>query len=154
MCIRDSSCFVWSASSRTRRLSLRLSLCLVLRSPGNVWQDVNTKVVTHLITCTYIIVQASLCVVSMSERTRTRTQTLMLKDSSIRSIWTYLTASPCYTTDTNKHNNTRERERNKKTLILKDSSVRSIWTYLTGSLCCTTNTNKHDNTTNKYYKHD
>ena len=26
-------------------------------------------------------------------------KTLILKDSSIRSIWTYLTASPCYTTN-------------------------------------------------------
>ena len=30
-------------------------------------------------------------------------KTVILKDSSIRSIWTYLTASPCYTT--NKHDN-------------------------------------------------
>ena len=86
----------------------------------------------------------------------------MLKDSSIRSIYTYLTGSPCYTTNTNKHNNTQTRERensNSKTLILKDSSIRSIWrtvaldpfgpTYLTASPCYTTNTNKHDNTTNK-----
>ena len=28
---------------------------------------------------------------------------LLLKNSSNRSIWTYLTASPCYTTTTNKH---------------------------------------------------
>ena len=33
-------------------------------------------------------------------------KTLILKDSSVRSIWTYLTASPCYTTNTNKHDNT------------------------------------------------
>ena len=32
-------------------------------------------------------------------------KTLMLKDSSVRSIWTYLTASPCYTS---------ERERSRK----------------------------------------
>ena len=30
-------------------------------------------------------------------------KTLILKDSSVRSIWTYLTASPCYTTNTDKH---------------------------------------------------
>ena len=30
-------------------------------------------------------------------------KTIILKDSSDRSIWTYLTASPCYTTNTNKH---------------------------------------------------
>ena len=34
---------------------------------------------------------------------------LILKDSSVRSIWTYLTASPCYTTNSNKHNNTANR---------------------------------------------
>ena len=31
---------------------------------------------------------------------------IILKDSSVRSSWTYLTASPGYTTNTNKHNNT------------------------------------------------
>ena len=30
-------------------------------------------------------------------------KTLLLKDSSIRSVWTRLTASPRYTTNTNKH---------------------------------------------------
>ena len=30
-------------------------------------------------------------------------KTLILKDSSVRSIWTYLTGSSCYTTNTNKH---------------------------------------------------
>ena len=54
---------------------------------------------------------------------------LILLDSSVRSIWTYLTASPCYTRERE-----RERERsNSKTLILMDSSVRSIWTCLTAS---------------------
>ena len=34
-------------------------------------------------------------------------KTLILKDSSVRSIWIYLTASPCYTANTNnKHDNT------------------------------------------------
>ena len=33
-------------------------------------------------------------------------KTSILKDSSVRSNWTYLTASPCYTTNTNKHDNT------------------------------------------------
>ena len=36
-------------------------------------------------------------------------KTLILKDSSIRSIWIYVTASPCYTTNTNKHNYTTNR---------------------------------------------
>ena len=33
------------------------------------------------------------------QRENSNSKTLMLKDSSVRSIWTYLTASPCYTTD-------------------------------------------------------
>ena len=77
------------------------------------------------------------------ERENSNSKTLILKDSMVRSIWAYLTASPCYTTDNS----------NSKTLILKDSSIRSIWAYLTASPCYTTNINKHDNTTNKYYKH-
>ena len=32
-------------------------------------------------------------------------KTLILKDSSIRSTYTHLTASPCYTTNTDKHGN-------------------------------------------------
>ena len=32
-------------------------------------------------------------------RERERTRKLILEDSSVRSIWTYLTASPCYTTE-------------------------------------------------------
>ena len=36
-------------------------------------------------------------------------ETLILKDSSVRSIWTYLTASPCCTTNTNKHDCTINR---------------------------------------------
>ena len=33
-------------------------------------------------------------------------KTLILKDSSVTSIWTYLTANPFYNTNTNKHDNT------------------------------------------------
>ena len=33
------------------------------------------------------------------ERENSNSKTLILKDSSVRSIWTYLTASPCYTTN-------------------------------------------------------
>ena len=40
------------------------------------------------------------------ERERENSKTLILKDSSVRSIWTYLTASPCYTTNTNQHDYT------------------------------------------------
>ena len=99
------------------------------------------------------------------QRENSNSKTLILKDSSVRSIWTYLTASPCYTTNTDKHDYTRHRRRerdeererekererqtdrqtdrqteNSKTLIVKDSSVRSIWTYLTASPCYTANT--------------
>ena len=37
------------------------------------------------------------------ENSNSNSKTLILKDSSVRSIWTYLTARPCYTTNTNKH---------------------------------------------------
>ena len=40
------------------------------------------------------------------ERENSNSKTLILKDSSVRSIWTYLRASPYYTTNTNKHDNT------------------------------------------------
>ena len=40
------------------------------------------------------------------QRERERELELILKDSSVRSIWTYVTASPCYTTHTNKHDYT------------------------------------------------
>ena len=44
-------------------------------------------------------------------------KTLIIKDSSVRSIWTYLTASPCYSTNTNKHGYTTNRyyERDRQT---------------------------------------
>ena len=49
------------------------------------------------------------------ERKRTwYSKTLILKDSSVRSIWTYLTASPCYTTNTNKLKRERERQRDRE----------------------------------------
>ena len=50
-------------------------------------------------------------------RVNSNSKTLILKDSSFRFIWTYLTASPCYTTNTNKHDNAtnRETERDRQT---------------------------------------
>ena len=39
---------------------------------------------------------------SVVENSNSNLKTLILKDSSVRFIWTYLTASPCYTTNTNK----------------------------------------------------
>ena len=44
-------------------------------------------------------------------------KTLILKDSSVRSVWAYLTASPCYNTNINKHDNitNKERDREKQT---------------------------------------
>ena len=76
------------------------------------------------------------------ERENSNSKTLILKDNSVRSIWTYLTVSPCYTTDrqTETERQRQNSNSNSKTLILKDSSVRSIWTYLTASPCYTANT--------------
>ena len=37
-------------------------------------------------------------------------KTLILKDISFRSIWTYLTASPCSITNTNKYDNTTNKD--------------------------------------------
>ena len=39
-----------------------------------------------------------------------KSKTLILKDSSVMSILTYLTVSPCYTTETNKHDSTTNSE--------------------------------------------
>ena len=40
------------------------------------------------------------------ENSNSNLKTLIFKDISVRFIWTYLTASPCYTTNINKHDNT------------------------------------------------
>ena len=40
------------------------------------------------------------------ENSNLNSKTLILKDSSIRSIWTYLTASPCSSTNTSKIDDT------------------------------------------------
>ena len=48
------------------------------------------------------------------ERERERnsiSKTSVLKDNSVRSIWTYLTASPCYTTNINMYDYTTNTER-------------------------------------------
>ena len=37
-----------------------------------------------------------------TEKEKENSKTLIIKDSSVRSFWTYLTASPCCTTNTNK----------------------------------------------------
>ena len=44
------------------------------------------------------------------ERENSNSKSLILKDSSVRSIWTYLTltASPCYTTNINKQDDTTD----------------------------------------------
>ena len=42
----------------------------------------------------------------IERNSNSNSKTLILKDSSVRSILTYLTASPCYTTNTNKHDYT------------------------------------------------
>ena len=43
------------------------------------------------------------------ERESSNSKSLILNDSSVRSIWTYLTASPCYTTNTNMQDYTTNR---------------------------------------------
>ena len=43
------------------------------------------------------------------ERENSNSKTFILKDSSVGSIWTYVTASPCYTTNTNKYDYTTNR---------------------------------------------
>ena len=43
---------------------------------------------------------------TVTETENSNSKTLVFKDSSVRSSWTYLTASPCYTTNTNKHDYT------------------------------------------------
>ena len=40
------------------------------------------------------------------ERENSNSKTLILKDNSVRSIWTYLQASPCYTANTHTKNTT------------------------------------------------
>ena len=45
----------------------------------------------------------------LKKRENLNSKTLTVKDSSIRSFWTCLTASPCSTANTNKHNNTTNR---------------------------------------------
>ena len=44
------------------------------------------------------------------ENLNSNSKTLLLKDSSVRSIWTYLTASLCYTTNTNKRDSTTNKK--------------------------------------------
>ena len=41
-----------------------------------------------------------------TDRENSNSKTLILKDGSVRSFWTYLTASACYTTNTNKQDYT------------------------------------------------
>ena len=43
------------------------------------------------------------------ENSNSNSKTLIHKDSSVRSIWTYLTVSPCYSTNRNKHDYTTKR---------------------------------------------
>ena len=60
----------------------------------------------------------------MRERERTW---IIFKDSSLRSIWTYVTASPCYTTNTNKHDYTTNRYYMNKQLINAVSQSSYKW---------------------------
>ena len=49
-----------------------------------------------------------------TDRENSNLKTLILRDSSVRSVWTYLTASPCYTTNINKKDRDREPERERE----------------------------------------
>ena len=51
----------------------------------------------------------------LRERENSNSKTLILKDSSIRSIWTYLTASPC--------ERERQRERDRQTETLRERQI-------------------------------
>ena len=53
-----------------------------------------------------------------TERERENPKTLILQDSSVRSIWTYPTANPCYTT--NKHKRERQKDRDGQTETDRD----------------------------------
>ena len=71
---------------------------------GNLFQRVGTEFRNGIYPeCSFFVLSANpeMLIVSNSNA-----KTLILKDSSVRSIWTYLTASPWYTTNTNKHDNT------------------------------------------------
>ena len=46
------------------------------------------------------------CLAERERENYSNSKTLILKDSSVRSIWTYLTGSPCYTTNTNNYDYT------------------------------------------------
>ena len=65
------------------------------------------------------------------QRENSNSKTLILKDSSVRSIWTYLTASPCYTTNTNKHKREREREREQSCILGGDFFFKHVYTMQT-----------------------
>ena len=45
----------------------------------------------------------------IERNSNSNSKTLIFQDSNVRSIWTYLTASLCYTTNTNKHDYTTRR---------------------------------------------
>ena len=71
------------------------------------------------------------------EREKSNSKTLILKDSSIRSIWTYLTASPSYTTNTNKHDYTTDIINTNKQLVnavpqmCRNIGIKFLpWTYM------------------------
>ena len=67
-------------------------------------------------------------------------KTLILKDSSVRSIWTCLTASPCYAKNTNKHVNTTDIITNKQLInAISQSSYKyaetSALNFFHGHIC-------------------
>ena len=84
---------LWSSSvirdSTARPLNRKLS----------IWQGKSYNFHSSVASRIFIaIVPTVLCV--GGHRMYSNSKTLILKDSSIRSIWTYLTANPCHTTNT------------------------------------------------------
>ena len=80
-----------------------------------------------------------------TENSDSNSKTLILKDSSVRSIWTCLTASPCYATNTNKHDSTTNKYCKhdyrgwKAGMVLTHPWTKFDMYYLTTCACAMTN---------------
>ena len=73
------------------------------------------------------------------DRDNSSSKTLILRDCGVRSIWTYLTASPCYATNRNKHDDrtTDIMNRNKQLInaVAQSSYKTSELHFLQGYTC-------------------
>ena len=142
--------------------------------PDNIWLSLQSEVDSYL--CLHVCVQtrvwrrfwwvqdhhAQQTLPQLQSGQGERTQkTWMSKTSSIRSIWTYLTVSPCYTQQSIWTYLTVLAILQQSiwtyltVLAILQQSIwtyltvlailqQSIWTYLTVSPCYTANTNKHN----------